>query len=71
MFKTEKIITRKKTKSNKDFCLRKQEKALSTFYSFLVEKVDRGTIAQSELSEIGPNELLSKRLKNNPTLYQA
>ena len=49
---------------------KKKDKALSTFYSFSAEKADCVKTAKSELSEIEPNKLLTKRLKITPTLYQ-
>ena len=62
--KPRKLVTKKLTKKlNKDFRLRKREKALSTFYSFSAEKVDCGITAKSELSEIRTKLAATKPLK--------
>ena len=61
-FKTKKIKDRK-AKLNKTHAEAPKQtttkNVLSTFYSFSVEKVDCGTTAQSELSILEPNWLLT------------
>ena len=69
-FRTKKINHKKNRTEYKDFCLRKQENALSKFYSFLTEKVDSETFAKSGISELEPSWLLTRRLKITLTLYQ-
>jgi hypothetical protein len=50
-------LTTEKPDEKKLMPQKQQKNALSTFYSFLVEKVDCGIIAKSELSGIEPNLL--------------
>ena len=58
IFKTKKMNNKKKEQAEQSTGHRKQQNALSTFYRFLAEKVDCGTIAQIEHLDLEPNWLL-------------